>query len=152
MGCLRWWAKLFHAKEPEKEKLVLKISEIEREGRRVKPYNDIYSAQKKRKDGSWGRMQRILWQKNVGDHRTDNNNVLYYVLVLQIGAQSPLQNKEPKQSTTTATTTTITTNKQTNKKTTKKKKKKKKKKIVPSTREVELANASSLKKKKQKNK
>jgi len=26
MGYLRWWAKLFHAKEPEKEKLVLKIS------------------------------------------------------------------------------------------------------------------------------
>ena len=26
MGYLRWWAKLFHAKEPEKEKLVLKTS------------------------------------------------------------------------------------------------------------------------------
>ena len=26
MGYLRWWGKLFHAKEPEKEKLVLKIS------------------------------------------------------------------------------------------------------------------------------
>ena len=72
--------------------------------------------------------------------------IIIIVLVLQIGAHSPLQSKEPKQSTTT-TTTTNKQNKQTNK-TNKQTKtnKKTKTKIVPSTRDVELAKASSLKK------